>query len=89
MKQTFQNELEQEVKLDRTIGNLFLEYLEDHNKPTDKKSFELFIEQAQPVIDGSFILNEKRSGMARVVDVLKMVVKPSQEVTFQPVMAGG
>ncbi len=91
MKQQFQNELEQEQKptLERSIGNVFEEWLVEHNKPTDAKSFAEYSEKALVVIDGSTILNSSGRGMARVVDMLRLVVKPTQVIDFQPILAGG
>lgn len=85
MKQTFQNELEQEVSLDRSVGNLFTEFLESKNKLVD---FDKYAQITSVSIDGSIV---RGSGgfPAKIKEILKMVVKPSQEVRFLPAVAGG
>lgn len=90
MKQTFQTEIEQEVTLDRSVGTLFADRLESKNRLAE---FDKLAKSTLVTIDGSVV---DRNGVvggkgltARVIDVLKLVVKPTQEIGFQPILAGG
>ncbi len=85
MKQQFKNELEQEVSLDRSIGNLFTEFLESKNRLAE---FDNFAQRALVVVDGE-VLRGAHGFPAKVMEVLKLVIKPTQEVRFQPILAGG
>ncbi len=85
MKQTFQTEIEQEVSLDRSIGNLFTEFLESKNRLAE---FDNFADRTLIAIDGE-VLRAKSGFPAKVAEILKLIVKPTQEVRFQPILAGG
>ena len=86
MKQTFQNELEQEVSLDRSIGNLFTEFLESKNRLAE---FDNFSKRTLVVLDGEVLRSTSHGFPAKVFEVLKLIVKPTQEIRFQPILAGG
>lgn len=87
MKQQFQNELEQEVEvsLDRSIGNLFENFLESKNRLAE---FDNFAQRTLIAIDGE-VIRAKSGFPAKVAEILKLIVKPTQEVRFQPILAGG
>ena len=90
MKQTFQTEIEQEVSLDRSIGTLFADKLEEKNLLAE---FDRESNRTLVIIDGSVVDKNGNVGgtalTARVADILKLIVKPTQEVSFQPILAGG
>ncbi len=86
MKQILQPKIEQEVSLERSIGNLFEEFLIAKNRPI--ADFGKHAENVLVSIDGT-VLRGAGGFPAKVADILKLVVKPTQEVVFQPILAGG
>ncbi len=87
MKQIFQTEIEQvpEVQLERSIGNLFEEFLTSKNRLAE---FDNFAQRTLIAIDGEVV--RSTSGFpAKIAEILKLIVKPTQEVRFQPILAGG
>jgi hypothetical protein len=90
MKQTFQTEIEQEVTLDRSVGNLFEEFLSSKNRLAE---FDNWSQRTLVSIDGAVVdINGTTGGKgfpAKVFQILKLVVKPTQEIRFQPILAGG
>ena len=87
MKQIFQTEIEQEVSLDRSIGNLFEEFLKERGQP-----MEAFGEHAENVLislDGEVLRTHVGGFPAKVSQILKMVIRPDQKVEFLPAVASG
>ena len=82
---------EQEVILERSIGNHFEELLEKKGR---LEEFEALSKIYQPEIVGENNIGEPirltpKSFPATVAQVLRMKVLPSQELRFQPAVAGG
>ena len=89
--QVFREEQET-VTLERSVGNLFEEFLELNGRLAD---FDKLSKIVTVVVDGDFIrvnldgtLNPK-GFVAKVSQVLKSVIKPTQSVVFQPITASG
>ncbi len=85
MKQIFQTEIEQEVQLERSIGNLFEEFLTSKNRLAE---FDNFAQRTLIAIDGE-VVRAKSGFPAKVAEILKLIVKPTQEIRFQPILSGG
>ena len=82
---------EQEVILERSIGNHFEELLEKKGR---LEEFEALSKIYQPEIVGENNIGEPirltpKSFPATVAQVLRMKVLPTQELRFQPAVAGG
>jgi len=86
MKQQFKNKLEQEVSLDRSVGNLFTEFLESKNRLAE---FDNWANRTLVIVDGEALRGITHNFPAKVAEILKLVIKPTQEVRFQPILAGG
>lgn len=72
--------------LERSVGNLFADFLESKHRLGDfKKLSELTIIS----IDGEFLRLKAKGFPARVSEILKMSLMPSQELKFFPAVAGG
>ena len=96
MKQIQQLKQEQDtVTLDRSVGNLFEEFLELNGKIAqgDFDHFAKIVNVTVLGVDGERIfLRDEASGFpAKVSQLLKMVIKSAQIVglKFQPAVAGG
>jgi len=82
---------EQEVILERSIGNHFEELLEKKGR---LEEFEALSKIYQPEIVGENNIGEPirltpKSFPATVAQVLRTKVLPTQELRFQPAVAGG
>ena len=88
MKQitTEQTELVQEVTLDRSVGSLFADKLESKGRIGE---FEKLSKRYNVDVNGDYLRLTPTSPPALVSEILKMVVKPDQEVKFFPAVAGG
>lgn len=91
MEQIQQFNQEQEVILEKSIGNLFEEYLTKKNRLAE---FDNLAENVMVTIsnDGGRIFEVVRGTggfPAKVKDILAMVIKPTQEIIFRKRIAGG
>ena len=87
MKQTYRQEIETEVSLDRSVGNLFADFLESKKVPMS--DFDSWAERVIISLDG-VVLRLKEGGFpAKVSEVIKMIIKPEQEIKFLPAVAAG
>jgi hypothetical protein len=77
---------EQEVILERSIGNLFEEFLESKGRIGE---FESLSKSVNIVVDGEYVRLTPKGFPATVAQVLRTKVLPSQELRFQPAVAGG
>lgn len=76
---------EQEISLERSIGNLFTDFLQKKNRLAE---FDKIAENVMVSLDGA-VLRGAGGFPAKVKDILKMVIKPTQVVKFLPRNAGG
>ncbi|RLD63433.1 MAG: hypothetical protein DRI84_09670 [Bacteroidetes bacterium] len=86
-----QIQVQQEVITERSIGNLFQELLEKKGR---LEEFESLSKLYRPEIVGENNVGEPirltpNSFPATVAQVLRTKVLPSQELRFQPAVAGG
>lgn len=90
MEQIQQFKPEQEVILDRSVGNLFEEFLSEKNRLAE---FDNWAGRTMVDLDGTVVrlisANGKPSYPANVSQILKMIIKPSQVLKFFPINAGG
>ena len=91
MEQLQQVQQEQEVILERSIGNLFEELLEKKGRMGE---CEILSKLYKPEIVGKNGVGDPirltpNSFPATVAQVLRMKVLPSQVLRFQPAVAGG
>lgn len=86
MKQIVQQPEQQEVSLERSIGNLFEEFLDGKNRLAE---FDNFSKRTLVIVDDVVIRSPTSGFPAKVMEILKLVIKPTQEVRFQPILAGG
>lgn len=81
-----QIQLEQEqVSLDKSIGSLFADWLEQKNRVSE---FDRLAQIVYVSIDGECVRMSK-GYPAMVSQIMKLIVRPDQEVRFQPAVAGG
>ena len=86
-----QIQVQQEVITEKSIGNLFQELLEKKGRMGE---FEILSKLYKPEIVGKNGVGDPirltpNSFPATVAQVLRMKVLPSQELRFQPAVAGG
>lgn len=86
-----QIQVQQEVITEKSIGNLFQELLEKKGRMGE---FEILSQLYKPEIVGKngvgYPIRLTPKGFpATVAQVLKMKVLPTQELRFQPAVAGG
>jgi hypothetical protein len=86
MEQLQQVQPEQEVILEKSIGNLFEEFLESKGRTAE---FETLSQQVNISIDGEFVRLTPKGFPATVAQVLRNKVLPTQELRFHPAVAGG
>ena len=86
MEQLQQVQPEQEVILEKSIGNLFEEFLEAKGRTGE---FEALSQNVNISVDGEFVRLTPKGFPATVAQVLRTKVLPSQELRFQPAVAGG
>lgn len=86
MEQIQQFKQEQEVILEKSIGNLFEEFLTKKNRLAE---FDEMAKYTNVIIGNEFVRLTPKGFPALVKDILKMVVKSTQELRFQPATASG
>ena len=86
MEQLQQVQQEQEVILERSIGNLFEEFLASKGRIGE---FKALSQQVNISVDGDFVRLTQKGFPATVAQVLRTKVLPSQVLRFQPAVAGG
>ena len=86
MEQLQQVQQEQEVILERSIGNLFEEFLDSKGRIGE---FEALSQQVNISVDGDFVRLTQKGFPATVAQVLRTKVLPTQELRFHPAVAGG
>jgi hypothetical protein len=87
MEQIQQFDQNQEpISLERSIGSLFADWLEEKNRVSD---FDRLSENVIVSIDGEVARISGKGFPAKVSEIMKMVVKPTQEIKFLPRVAGG
>jgi hypothetical protein len=88
--QQFKEQEQETVSLDRSIGNLFQEFLEVNGK-TAQGDFDHFASQVNVSLNGEFLRLTPKGFPALVKDILKVVVKAKDIVglKFHPAVAGG
>jgi len=77
---------EQEVITEKSIGNLFEEFLASKGRIGDFKTSSQLVNIS---IDGEFVRLTPKSFPATVSQVLRTKVLPTQELRFHPAVAGG
>ena len=87
------NEQQQEaVSLNRSIDNLFTELLEEKNRLAE---FDILSKTWTAIIDGEYIRVDTEGKLhpkgfvAKISQILKIVVKPTQNIVFRPILSGG
>ena len=78
-------ELQEQVSLERSVGNLFTEFLESKNRLGE---FAFWSENVMVSLDGT-VVRCAGGFPAKVMDILKMVILPTQVLKFLPRHAGG
>lgn len=73
------------VSSETTIGVIFTEFLKNRNRLDE---FDKMSEKCRVGIDGVSVLNEK-GFHAKVSEILRTTVKPTQKVGIFPYVAGG
>lgn len=88
MKQKLQSQspLLQEVDIEKSIGNLFEEFLTKKNRLAE---FDSWSQRTLVSIDGEVLRLSAKGFPAKVSQILKLVIKPTQELKFFPILAGG
>ncbi len=86
MKQITMQPKEQEVILEKSIGNLFEEFLIKKNRLAE---FGYQSKRTLIAIDGEVLRLGVGGFPAKVSQVLKLVIKPTQEIRFHPWIAAG
>lgn len=87
MKAQLSQHVEQEVILERSVGNLFEEFLSvKYNRLAE---FDDWSQRTLVSLDGEVVRLEEKGFPAKVSQILKMVIKPDQELRFLPAVAGG
>ncbi|KKL98551.1 hypothetical protein LCGC14_1823300 [marine sediment metagenome] len=81
-----QSPLLQEVDVEKSIGNLFEEFLTKKNRLAE---FDNWAGRTLVSIDGEILRLSARGFPAKVSQILKLVIKPTQELKFFPALAGG
>lgn len=82
-----QSPLLQEVDVEKSIGNLFEEFLTKKNRLAE---FDSWSKRTQVLIDGKTVRTNGDKGLPKYVSqILKMIIKPTQVLKFQPIIAGG
>lgn len=71
--------------LEKSVGNLFTEFLEKKSALVDFKEWS---KKTLISLDGE-VLRGEDGFPAKVMDILKMVIKPDQKLKFLPANAGG
>jgi len=86
MKQITIKPKEQEVILERSIGNLFEEFLTKKNRLAE---FEYWSKRTLISIDGEVLRLSTKGFPAKVSQTLKLIIKPTQKIIFRPWIAAG
>ena len=86
MEQLQQVQPEQEVITEKSIGNLFQEFLEAKGRIGE---FERLSKSVNISIDGEFVRSTPKGFPATVAQVLRTKVLPTQNLRFHPAVAGG
>ena len=85
MEQIQKFELQEQVSLDRSVGSLFADWLEQKNRVSEFDNYSKIVSVS---VDGVFVRMSK-GFPSKVSEIMKMVVRPNQEVRFHPAIAGG
>lgn len=86
MEQLQQVQPEQEVITEKSIGNLFQEFLESKGRIGEFKEASQLV---NIVVDGEYVRLTPKGFPATVAQVLRTKVLPTQELRFHPAVAGG
>ena len=84
--QQFKSPLEQEVIVEKSVGNLFEEFLSNKNRLAE---FDNWAGRTLVVVDGEIQRLSAKGLPAKVSQILKLVIKPTQSLKFLPILAGG